>query len=157
MNMFEEATALSGMLKMRSTTQESLAKSIGTTQSYISNKLRLLKHTEAHREKIIAAGLSERHARALLRIENEGVRGEVLSRVIERGMTVAECEALVDLYYEKEAPKRVGKGDRLTAIGSFRDTIKGSLDRLVSLGVDARQRITYDRDKLYITIAIDER
>ena len=154
--MFDEAAALSGMLKMRGTTQESLARSIGVTQSYIANKLRLLRHTEEHRKIILEAGLTERHARSLLRIEDEGVRGELLSRIIDRGLTVAESEALVDLYYEKEAPNRIGKGDRLSAIGSFRDTVKSSVDRLLSLGVDARQRTSYDDGKLYITIAIDE-
>ncbi len=157
MNMFEEAAALSGMLKMRGTTQESLAGSIGVSQSYIANKLRLLKHTEEHRQIIIEKGLSERHARALLRIENEEVRGELLHRITERNLTVAETEALVDLYYEKEAPNRIGKSDKLSAIGSFRDTVKSSIDRLLSLGVDAHQRVTYDKDKLYITIAITER
>lgn len=156
MNMFEEAGALSGMLKMRGTTQESLAKSIGVTQSYIANKLRLLRHTEEHKKTILEAGLTERHARSLLRIEDEAIRGELLTRIIDRGLTVAESEALVDLYYEKEAPTRIGKGDRLSAIGSFRDTVKSSVDRLLSLGVDARQRTSYDDGKLYITIAIDE-
>lgn len=156
MNMFDEAAALSGMLKMRGTTQESLARSIGVTQSYIANKLRLLRHTEEHRKIILEAGLTERHARSLLRIEDEGVRGELLTRIIDRGLTVAESEALVDIYYEKEAPIRIGKGDRLSAIGSFRDTVKSSVDRLLSLGVDARQRTSYDDGKLYITIAIDE-
>ena len=154
--MFDEAAALSGMLKMRGTTQESLARSIGVTQSYIANKLRLLRHTEEHRKIILEAGLTERHARSLLRIEDEGVRGELLTRIIDRGLTVAESEALVDIYYEKEAPIRIGKGDRLSAIGSFRDTVKSSVDRLLSLGVDARQRTSYDDGKLYITIAIDE-
>ena len=154
--MFEEAAALSGMLKMRGTTQQSLARSIGVTQSYIANKLRLLRHTEEHRKIILEAGLTERHARSLLRIEDEGTRGELLTRIIDRGLTVAECEALVDLYHEKEAPRRIGRADRLSAIGSFRDTVKSSVDRLLSLGVDARQRITYDQSKLYITIAIDE-
>lgn len=156
MNMFEEAAALSGMLKMRGTTQESLARSIGVTQSYIANKLRLLRHTEEHRKIILEAGLTERHARSLLRIEDEDTRGELLTRIIDRGLTVAESEALVDLYHEKEAPRRIGRADKLSAISSFRDTVKSSVDRLLSLGVDARQRISYEQDRLYITIAIDE-
>lgn len=156
MNMFDEAMTFSAMLKMRGITQEELAKSLGTTQSYVANKLRLLKHTEEHRRRISDANLSERHARALLRLDDEVARGEVLERIIERGLTVAETEALVDLYYEAQAPKRVGKADKLSAIGIFRDGIRTSVEHLLSMGVEARAKTVYEQDKLYIMISITE-
>lgn len=156
MNMFEEAATLLAMLKMRGITQEELAKSLGTTQSYVANKLRLLKHTDEHQKRILGANLSERHARALLRLDDENTRGEVLERIIERALTVAEAEALVDLYYEAQAPKRVGKADKLNAIGIFRDGIRSSVEHLLSMGVEARARTVYEQDKLYITISITE-
>lgn len=156
MNMFDEAATLAGMLKMRGITQEELAKSLGTTQSYVANKLRLLKHTEEHKARITEANLTERHARALLRLEDERARGEALERIISRGLTVAQTEALIDLYYEAEAPRRVGRADKLNAIGIFRDGIRASVEHLLSMGVDARARTVYEQDKLYITISINE-
>ena len=156
MNMFEEATSIFGMMKMMNLTQNEMAKKLGVSQSYVANKLRLMKHTEKHKSRILELGLSERHARALLRLEDEGTRGIALEKIGERGFNVAESEALIDLLYEQEAPKRVGKADRLSAVNSFRESIKSSLERLLSLGVDARSRSYYYMDKLYITIAIEE-
>lgn len=156
MNMFEEAASINGMMKMMGLTQLEMAKKLGVSQSYVANKIRLMKHTEEHKKKILELGLSERHARALLRLEDEGIRDIALRKIGERGFNVAETEALIDLLYEQEAPKRIGKADRLCAVTSFRESIKGSLQRLSALGVDVKERSYYFQDKLYITIAIEE-
>lgn len=156
MNMFEEAASISGMMRMMGLTQSEMAEKLGVSQSYVANKIRLMKHTEAHKKKILELGLSERHARALLRLEDENTRDIALGKIGERGFNVAESEALIDLLYEQEAPKRIGKADRLSAVTSFRESIKGSLERLASLGIDAKERSYYFHDKLYITIAIEE-
>ncbi len=156
MNMFEEAASINGMMKMMGLTQSEMAKKLGVSQSYVANKIRLMKHTEEHKKRILELGLSERHARALLRLEDENARDIALRRIGERGFNVAETEALIDLLYEQEAPKRIGKADRLSAVSSFRESIKGSLQRLSALGVDAKEKSYYYGDKLYITIAIEE-
>ena len=156
MNMFEEAASINGMMKMMGLTQLEMAKKLGVSQSYVANKIRLIKHTDEHKKRILELGLSERHARALLRLEDEGVRDIALRKIGERGFNVAETEALIDLLYEQEAPKRIGKADRLSAVTSFRESIKGSLQRLSALGVDVKERSYYFQDKLYITIAIEE-
>ena len=156
MNMFEEAASILGMMRMMGITQSEMAKKLGVSQSYVANKIRLMKHTEGHKARILELGLSERHARALLRLEDEATREIALKKIGERGFNVAEAEALIDLLYEQEAPKRIGKADRLSAVSSFRESIKSSLERLSALGVDAREKSYYYGDKLYITIAIEE-
>ena len=156
MNMFEEAASILGMMKMMNLTQNEMAKKLGVSQSYIANKLRLLKHTEDHKRRILELNLSERHARALLRLEEEKTRDIALEKIGERGFNVAESEALIDLLYEQEAPKRIGKAEKLSAVSSFRESVKSSLERLLSLGVDVKSRSYYFQDKLYITIAIEE-
>ena len=156
MNMFEEAASIKGMMSMMKLTQNEMAKKLGVSQSYVANKLRLMKHTERHKARILELNLSERHARALLRLEDEKTREIALEKIGERGFNVAESEALIDLLYEQEAPKRIGKADRLSAVNSFRESIKSSLERLTSLGVDAQSRSYYYMDKLYISIAIEE-
>lgn len=156
MNMFEEAASIAGMMKMMGLTQSEMAEKLGVSQSYVANKIRLMKHTEEHKKRIIELGLSERHARALLRLDDVNTRDIALTKIGERGFNVAESEALVDLLYEKDMPKRIGKADRLSAVTSFRESIKGSLERLASLGIDVRERSYYFMDKLYITIAIEE-
>lgn len=156
MNMFDEARSISGMMSMMNLTQSEMAKKLGVSQSYVANKIRLLKHTQTHQKRITELNLSERHARALLRLGDKEVIGIALDKIAERGFNVAETEALVDLLYERQAPKRIGKADKLSAVSSFRESIKSSLERLSALGVDARSRSYYHGDKLYITIAIEE-
>ncbi|MBO5206484.1 MAG: hypothetical protein J6K44_05290 [Clostridia bacterium] len=156
MNMFDEARALRGTLEMCGITQGEMARRLGVSQSYIANKLRLLNHCENMQKKILDSGISERHARALLRLRDEGVREAALDRVCREKMNVAECEALVDLLYCSEAPSTVGKAERLKRIDAFQNTLRESLEVLSSLGVEARKRTSYYGNKTYITISIEE-
>ena len=157
MNMFEEATSIFGMMKMRGLNQSQMAKTLGVSQSYVANKLRLLKHEQKHKDRIIELGLSERHARALLRLDNLELRDYALEKIGERGFTVAESEALIDTLYEQKAPKLLGKSDKLSAVEGFRSSVRASIERLLSLGVEVKSRSYYFQDKLCITIAIEER
>ena len=74
MNMFEEASALEGTIKMCKLTQSDIAKKLGVSQSYIANKLRLLSFSESMKAEILSSGLTERHARAVLRLKGEELR-----------------------------------------------------------------------------------
>ena len=74
MNMFEEAKAIESMLAARGITQATLASILGVSQPYIANKLRLLHFPDNIREMIVSAGLSERHARTLLRLRRKWQR-----------------------------------------------------------------------------------
>ncbi len=105
MNIFEEARALRGTIKMCGITQQEIAKRLGVSQSYIANKLRLLKFSEKMQEKITENGLCERLARALLRIKDERLQESALSQMTERRMTVAEGEALIEALCEKQEDK----------------------------------------------------
>ena len=88
LGVFEEARGISRLIRRFGLTQEEAAQRLGKTQSTIANKLRLLRLTYEEQELIISAGLTERHARALLRIEDEGKRREVLSKVIALILTL---------------------------------------------------------------------
>ncbi len=156
MNMFDEAQALCGTMKMCNMTQGELAKKLGVSQSYIANKLRLLKLGDGHRRAILDAELSERHARALLRLEDDSQREQALSKIRADKLNVAETEALVDFLHNGNAPKRIGRADRLRGIESFKSTVEGSIAALSSLGVSARQSVSLYGTKTYITICIDE-
>lgn len=96
MDMFEEANALLGMIRMLSLTQEEIAGRLGVSQSYVANKLRLLKFSQGVREKIIARGLSERHARALLRLEDEEAILALIEQIARDALTVQSTEELVE-------------------------------------------------------------
>lgn len=156
MNMFEEAHSLSGMLKMCSVSQSELARKLGVSQSYIANKIRLLKFSPEVQRKISESRLTERHARALLRLNGTKHLGEALSRAASEGLTVQQTEALVDLYYDATAPDIIRKSENTRRIDTFKDTLRDSLATLRSLGVDATQTTSFYGTKTYITVCINE-
>lgn len=154
MDMFEEAKSLYGMMKMRKMTQTEVAKMLGVSQSYVANKLRLLALDEEIKAKITAEGLTERHARALLRLRPED-RSRALDEIIHRRLSVAEADALVDFMRTSDMPRKIGSADRLRGIDIFLKETKRSLSALSSIGVTATQKISYHGNKIIATFCIE--
>lgn len=154
--MFEEAAALAGMLKMRNMTQSEIAKTLGVSQSYVANKVRLLKLPESVKRKIIDTGICERHARQLLRLDSEGDMLTALDSICERRLTVSEGERVIDMLIENEAPKRILSSDRLERIRSFESFIDSSVRSISSIGISIDKRTETYNGKRYITILINE-
>lgn len=83
-------------------TQGELSDKIGKRQSTISNKLRILTLPPEIQEKLIEAKLTERHARALLKVEDPAIREKILQRVISHNLNVKQTEKLIDDYLTKD-------------------------------------------------------
>lgn len=96
LNMFEQAGAIAALIDMHAMTQEQIARSLSVSQSCIANRLRILRLTETEREIILSAHLTERHARAFLRIKEETVRLDAVRRTAENGFNVAQTEEYID-------------------------------------------------------------
>lgn len=92
---WDEAASYDRFLKTFGVTQEELAKALGKSQSTIANKIRLLKLPEELRRQIQAAGLGERHARALLRLPDKVAQFEVLEKIVEEQLSASAAEELV--------------------------------------------------------------
>ncbi len=95
LHFFEEAIGYEKLLTLFDLTQEVLAKRVGKNQSTIANKLRLLKISLPVRALLLSGGLSERHSRAILKIESEQQQMAVVEKIIEAKMTVKETEAYI--------------------------------------------------------------
>ena len=154
--MFDEARAMSGTLMLCKITQRELGERMGVSQSYIANKLRLLELSERVRELILKNGVSERHARTLLRLKSEDEQLEVLEKIISRNLTVRECEALVDIKADSYAPNIIKKADSLDRIDTFMLTLRRSLDTLRSFGIDVDEHTSYHGKKMYVTVSFGE-
>lgn len=134
---FEEAEALAMLISDYHMGQDELCKKLGKAQSTLSNKLRLLKLSEEMRYQISRAGLSERHARALLAIDDEVQRARALSIIIDRHLTVSESESLIEQMIRKnETPKKqMMRGFKDIRI--FINTLNNAVDNIRRAGIDA--------------------
>ena len=155
MNMFEEARSIEGMMALCHASQSEIARKMGVSQSYVANKLRLLRFDPAVQERIGSAGLTERHARALLGLAGDELNS-ALDRVIGERMSVAETEALVDLYRVRTTPKVTKNATRVGGIDAFLVGLRKSLELLSGLGIEAREHIGHHGSHTYITICFDE-
>lgn len=134
---FEEAEALATLISEYHLGQDELCKRLGKAQSTLSNKLRLLKLSEEMRYQIVRAGLSERHARALLSISDEIQRARALSIIIDRHLNVSESEILIEQMLKKnETPKKqILRGFKDIRI--FINTLNNAVDTIRRAGIDA--------------------
>ena len=95
LNMFEQAKAFSALATKYCMTQEEIALKMASSQSAIANKLRLLRLTEQEQNDILSAELTERHARALLRITDPDLRKRALEYIICNKLNVSESERYI--------------------------------------------------------------
>lgn len=96
LNYIEEALGYQSLMQNFNLTQENLAQRLGKSQSTIANKIRILKLGNTIRSKLLENNLSERHARALLRLENEKMQANMVDEIVERGLTVNQTENRIE-------------------------------------------------------------
>ena len=95
---WEDASALRRFISLRNLSQSACASLLGRSQASVANRLRILNLPESIRKTMQAHALTERHARAILRLGDEKAQRAVLEAVIRQGMNVAQTEAYVEEY-----------------------------------------------------------
>lgn len=138
LQIFEEAEGIRRLIEEWNVTQEEAALRLGKSQSTLANKLRLLRLTEEEREKIVTFHLTERHARALIRISDDQLREKALDQMITKHLNVQQSEELVEKLLtktDKPAKKRtfVIKDVRL-----FFNTINHAIETMKQSGINAQ-------------------
>jgi ParB/RepB/Spo0J family partition protein len=122
----EEARGYKRLLEEYDLTQEGLAKMVGKSQSSIANKMRLLQLPPEVLERIRTANLSERHARALLAIKEQGNLRKVLSDIIAGKLNVIETEDLIkEIHAQPTIVKPTGKTGKGSAVGNDKKATLG--------------------------------
>lgn len=125
LHFIEEAMGYRQLIDLFNLTQEELARKIGKSQSTIANKLRILKLPEAIvkqlRQKEVASSFTERHARALLLLENNTLQESVMKETIEKDLNVRQTEELVQNLIEKSKENKKKKGNNGRLIKKFND------------------------------------
>lgn len=159
LDFFEEAEGFKRLIDQYGLTQEEAARKVGKTQSAVANKLRLLRLSQQNMELIRSANLTERHARCLLRLEDETDRINATKYIIEHDLNVSRSEQYIDaLLKEKDAPQVVG-GERkvvrlIKDVRFFLNTLNRAVGVMVDAGIGATVDQTEDDDGLTLTISI---
>lgn len=139
LQVFEEAEGIRRLIEEWGVTQEEAAARLGKSQSAIANKLRLLRLTQQEREIISEARLTERHARALLKVDEEKQRMRILHMVVDGGLNVKQTEELIDAEIQKETQDKP-KSKRTFVIKDVRlflNTIKHAVETMRLSGINA--------------------
>ena len=120
LNPIEEAKTYQKILELDEMTQEELAKTMGKSQSAVSNKMRLLQLTEEVQQAVLKEEISERHARTLLRVTDSKKQIEMLKKVIAEKINVRDLEKMIDEIYPKE--KKEEKQEDVSVSNNFLNT-----------------------------------
>lgn len=120
---WEDAEALRRFISLRNLSQSACAALLGRSQASVANRLRVLKLPEDVRRRMRAHSLTERHARALLRLKNPGDQRRALETILRRNLNVAQTEA----YVEEQLSQP--QGAQKTGQGVF-DPLLAELERL---------------------------
>lgn len=153
----EEAEGYQALLNNFGFTQDVLAKRVGKTQSTIANKLRLLKLDSSIRKIIVDESLTERHARALLKLNDLQIQMQILNEVREKKLNVRETEGLIeevlaDISREmtkKDNPKR-NVVKIIKDVRIFLNSINKVVGEMKKTGL--KIKIKQDQDDDFITI-----
>ena len=149
LDFIEEAMGISRLLEDWNMSQEQAARLLGKSQSAVANKLRLLKHSEPVLFALREAGLTERHARALLKLPTEESKLAAVKEIVRQGMSVARTEKYVETLLSARAdrPSRAN-------VGAFLNNLTQSLQKIQLSGIPAVSERRETDSQIVLTITI---
>ena len=145
----EEAKGISRVMEQWSMSQEQAAKLLGKSQSCIANKLRLLKHSPQVLQALREKGLTERHARALLRLPEEPKKLMAIANISRLEMSVARTEQYIDSLLAPQEEKALRAN-----VGSFLRNVSQTLTRFQQAGIPAISERRETDSQIVLTITI---
>ena len=158
LHFFEEAEGYLNLIREHGFTQEELARRLSKNQSTIANKLRLLKLPKNVKTAVLKYGLTERHARSILRLHDERAQRKLIERVKNEGLSVKQTEDMV----ERELNKLYGeeKEQHATFKINYRlyyNSVKKLISRFRTLGEDVSSSYEDAGDKVNIVISFNKK
>lgn len=159
LNFFEEAEGIQRLMTQYGLTKTDTAKKLGKRQSTISNKLRILRLSDEEKQIILKYNLTERHARALLKIEDPVLRRMILSEIIEESMNVSQSEKYIDEILRQKSEDRQKTQKKKLVIKNikiFENTINKAVDTMRSSGINAVTKQTETDEFIEFTVRISK-
>ncbi len=149
LDFIEEAQGISRLMTRHGFSQEQVARLLGKSQSAVANKLRLLRHSPRVLDALREHALTERHARALLKLPTEEAVMAAIAVIAEQGMSVARAEKYIDSLLSQRRGRQEGVN-----VGAFLNSLSQSLAKIQSSGISAvSERRETDR-QIVLTITI---
>ncbi len=145
----EEAWGISRLMQLGSLSQEQAAKLLGKSQSAVANKLRLLRHSPEVLNALREAGLTERHGRALLKLEREADKLSAIAVIAGQEMSVARTEKFIGELLSDKA-----REPRKANVTSFLNSLTRSLSRIQTSGIGAVSERRETENEIVVTITI---
>lgn len=140
LHFLEEAEGFQNLITDYLLTQEEIAERVGKNQSTVANKLRVLRLSKKVQKILIENDLTERHARALLKLTDEEMQIEILNKVIKNGLNVRKTEELVEDTLRRSLPqsKTLAIQHYIKDIRILANSIKENLEIVKKSGVDTK-------------------
>ena len=145
----EEARGISFLMEKFGFSQDQTAKMLGKSQSAVANKLRLLRHSGQVLEALRSHGLTERHARALLRLPSEQQKLDAIDMIAKSAMSVARTERYIESLLQSGAPR-----EHKANVGAFLNNLNQSLARIQLSGISAVSERRETESQIVLTITI---
>ena len=156
LSFFEQADGINALIMQYGMSRKEISERLGLSESAISNKLRLLRLSPLQRESIENMSLTERHARTLLRICDDGMRTRALATIIEKHMNVDEAERYVDRLLLPKTPTRRNKLV-VKDIRLFVNSINKAINVMKISGINAQSHREEDEDYIKYTVLISKK
>ena len=137
LDFFEEAVAIEKLLTDYGMTRDEICKKLGKAPPTISNKLRLLRLPEEIRLRITQENLTERHARAMLRLTSVSQMERAMSIIAEKRLNVAETERLVSQILQNDSRHRQPTVKLFKDVRIFVNTLNHAVDTMRRAGIEA--------------------
>lgn len=161
LTVIEEANAYAKLLDLHSLTQEALAQRLGKNQSTIANKLRLLKLPDEVQTAVLDKQITERHARALIKVNDPEIQVKVLNLILKKELNVKQTEEHINkLNQPDETPAKKQPSKRKGVNKDIRiamNTIRQSLSMVSDTGIDVETDEEELDDFYQITIKIPKK
>ena len=154
LHFLEEAEGYEQLMEQFHLTQEAMAARVGKKQSTIANKLRLLRLSPAVRKVLVDAGLSERHARALLKLEDDAKRLEVLEVVVAKNYSVRQTEEYINKLLEDNQQEKRRRMVIVNDVRIYLNSIKQVVNAIKDVGIPVNMEQTVEGDEVIVSVRI---
>ena len=145
----EEAVGISRLLEGWDMSQEQVARLLGKSQSAIANKLRILRHSDIVLATLRQANLSERHARALLKLTTDEQKLTAIAEIVRQNMSVARAESYIDSLLSSRSARQTQVN-----VNTFLNSLTQSLSKIQRCGIGAISERRETDSQIVVTITI---